>query len=601
LHQFDSLNRMSSITASNTAGTIFASYRYAYNSANQRSAVTNADSSLWSYGYDLLGQVISGKRYWSDGTVVAGQQFDYAFDDIGNRHTAAAGGDQWGANLRYQNYSANSLNQYSQRTVPPYVDVQGSATNTATVTVNNQATYRKSDYFRSELSVSNAAGPVWQGITNIAVIPQGTNVDILTNITGNVLLPPATQTFSHDADGNLTNDGVWSYVWDAENRLIRMEALSTVPVGSRKKLMFGYDYLSRRVSKVVSNWNGSAWGLTADRKYFYDGHLVIAETLGDYSQWRHYMWGLDLSGTREGAGGVGGMLIELDYPNGLRHFPVYDGNGNVMGLMRGDNGDYNSQFEYGPFGESLRETETLSKRNRMRFSTKYQDEETELYYYGYRYYNASTGRWLSRDPINEFGGWNLSCFVHNRPLSTFDPLGLLTPEEIAIIQAEMAGTSQLIEQQARRITELNNEIRFYKDAANQSNGADIRGVCTTIYNALRAELANASAELRRLQARLAELRNLLTKAGVGAGAAAGVAATGLYATAKGVFTAPTVGASLTSFGATGAAIATGAVVGSAVVGGAVGYGASRLPVYGGGNVADFYGNLIYDFCPSCFK
>ena len=31
---------------------------------------------------DALGQVKSGKRYWSDGTAVAGQQFDYAFDDI---------------------------------------------------------------------------------------------------------------------------------------------------------------------------------------------------------------------------------------------------------------------------------------------------------------------------------------------------------------------------------------------------------------------------------------------------------------------------------------------------------------------------------------
>jgi len=52
---------------------------------------------------------------------VAGQQFEYTFDDIGNRLTAASGGDQGGANLRSQNYSANNLNQYTQRTVPPYV------------------------------------------------------------------------------------------------------------------------------------------------------------------------------------------------------------------------------------------------------------------------------------------------------------------------------------------------------------------------------------------------------------------------------------------------------------------------------------------------
>jgi hypothetical protein len=71
--------------------------------------------------------VISGKKYWSDGTPVAGQQFQYGFDDIGNRTSTAQGGDQWGANLRYASYGANSLNQYTNRTVPSYVDVLGSA------------------------------------------------------------------------------------------------------------------------------------------------------------------------------------------------------------------------------------------------------------------------------------------------------------------------------------------------------------------------------------------------------------------------------------------------------------------------------------------
>jgi len=52
----------------------------------------------------------------------------------------------------------------------------------------------------------------------------------------------------------------------------------------------------------------------------------------------------------------------------------------------------------------------------FRFSTKYQDDETDLLYYGYRYYNASTGRWLSRDPIEEAGGSNLYSFVADDPL-----------------------------------------------------------------------------------------------------------------------------------------------------------------------------------------
>lgn len=62
--------------------------------------------------------MISGKEYWSDGTPVAGQQFEYAFDDIGNRTSTKAGGDETGAGLRSASYSVNNLNQYVSRTVP---------------------------------------------------------------------------------------------------------------------------------------------------------------------------------------------------------------------------------------------------------------------------------------------------------------------------------------------------------------------------------------------------------------------------------------------------------------------------------------------------
>lgn len=52
-----------------------------------------------------------------------------------------------------------------------------------------------------------------------------------------------------------------------------------------------------------------------------------------------------------------------------------------------------------PFGEVIRATGPMAKANPLRFSTKYQDDETDLLYYGYRYYNASTGRWLNPDPL----------------------------------------------------------------------------------------------------------------------------------------------------------------------------------------------------------
>ncbi len=82
------------------------------------------------------------------------------------------------------------------------------------------------------------------------------------------------------------------------------------------------------------------------------------------------------------------------------------------------------QHSYGPFGENLRTTGSMAKSNPLRFSTKYQDEETGLLYYGYRYYSASTGRWLSADPIEENGGLNFYSFVNNQPVSATDPFGL---------------------------------------------------------------------------------------------------------------------------------------------------------------------------------
>jgi RHS repeat-associated protein len=66
----------------------------------------------------------------------------------------------------------------------------------------------------------------------------------------------------------------------------------------------------------------------------------------------------------------------------------------------------------------------MAKANPFRFSTKYQDDETDLLYCGYRYYNASTGRWVNRDRIEEKGGPNEYGYVRNRPLNEIDALGL---------------------------------------------------------------------------------------------------------------------------------------------------------------------------------
>ncbi len=64
--------------------------------------------------------------------------------------------------------------------------------------------------------------------------------------------------------------------------------------------------------------------------------------------------------------------------------------------------------------------------NNRILSSKYLDDTTEWYYYGYRYYNPELGRWPSRDPIGERGGLSLYTFVVNSPVDATDVLGLST-------------------------------------------------------------------------------------------------------------------------------------------------------------------------------
>ena len=422
---YDNLNRMTSVSAGSAVN-----FNYGYNPANQRTAMTNADNTYWAYGYDSLGQVTSGAKRWSDGTLQAGEQFQYAFDDIGNRKTTAAGGDQWGANLRYANYTVNNVNQYTSRTVPGAVDVIGTANSNATVTVNNQPASRKGTYYDVPVVLNNLTNAVWASLTNLAVLNNGTNLDITTNFAANAFLPQTPESFSYDADGNLSQDGRWQYTWDAENRLISLQGLSSLPTAAKLKLDFVYDDQGRRIQKAVSLWTNSAWSLVLSNRFVYDEWNLVAELNATNNNLiRSYVWGLDLSGTTQGAGGVGGLLEIKDAVYGVQ-FAAFDANGNVAALVKATDGTASAQYEYGPFGEVIRATGPMAKANPFRFSTKYQDDEADLLYYGYRYYNPSTGRWLSRDPKGPRGGLNLYGFAASDAVNRYDLLGLMTAIDV---------------------------------------------------------------------------------------------------------------------------------------------------------------------------
>jgi RHS repeat-associated protein len=378
-----------------------------------------ADGTYWVYHYDNLGQVVSGKRFWSDGTLMAGQDFDYKFDDIGNRDTTG------GRASAVSDYTANQLNQYTQRTAANKLDVLGIANPTAGVEVwkdsdSHSTATQKGEYFHYALTASNDTYPLVYAKSLYGATQQAT--------VGRSYVPPATESFTYDTDGNLTADGRWtSYVWDGENRLIEMRRDTSTPTEARQKLTFEYDHLGRRIRKTYFTYSGG-WVEQRDTTYLYDGWNIVAEVDANNANatLRTYVWGTDLSGNRTGAGGVGGLLWVNNVQSGLTagiQFAAYDGNGNVAGLFAASDGSNTARYEYGPFGEPLRLTGSLAKANPVRWSTKVTDDEGGLVYYGYRYYNPTTGRWPSRDPFAENGGLNLYGFTRNNPINYVDTDG----------------------------------------------------------------------------------------------------------------------------------------------------------------------------------
>lgn len=438
--QYDLLNRLTEISSVSSASSVVRS-AYAYNSVNQRTALTNADNSYWVYTYDSLGQVTSGRKYWANGTPVAGQQFDYTIDSIGNRQTAASGGNQFGTGLRQQNYSANNLNQYTSRTVPPYVDVLGTAASNATVTVWGDKALpilstdpaglvrvlRQGEYWRAEVPLNNSTGALWLTLTNYAVLNQGTNADVLSSTTGRVLVAKSPEAITYDTDGNLTSDSLWTNTWNGENRRVTVESGTGILPVARMREQWTFLPDGRWIERIVSTNNGSTYYAAYTNRYVWDGNVLMAVLDHTNGLGQSFTRGLDLSGTSQGAGGAGGLLWIWDRSTlntqPSTHAAAFDGNGNVMALVNLSDATTSAEYAYGPFAEPLQATGPMAKANPLRFSTQYADDITGDVNYLFRGYTSRTGRWLRRDPLGTVDGANLYGFANNGSVNHIDIYG----------------------------------------------------------------------------------------------------------------------------------------------------------------------------------
>ena len=161
-----------------------------------------------------------------------------------------------------------------------------------------------------------------------------------------------------------------------------------------------------------------------------------------------YFWGNDLSGTEQGAGGVGGLVaVSVD---GAFFIPCYDHNGNVVCYVS-ESGAIAAQYVYAPYGNVIEQYGALAGRFAIRFSTKYTDIETGLISYLRRFYCPDHGRWLNRDPIEERGGENLYAFCGNNSLVDFDLQGNIS-------LASLLETISRVRDLANRLKEMLSEM-----------------------------------------------------------------------------------------------------------------------------------------------
>ncbi|HEU5124751.1 MAG TPA: RHS repeat-associated core domain-containing protein, partial [Verrucomicrobiae bacterium] len=264
--------------------------------------------------------------------------------------------------------------------------------------------------------------------------------------------------YYYDANGDLIESYNSGYHYDAECRLVSVvsgdgDTFEYPPVQSDVRTDFVYDGLGRLRKQIYygavecDEFEGYCWQVAGETHYIYDGMRVIQERNVNDVPTVSYTRGNDLSGTMEGAGGIGGLLARsYAYQSGSgafasHHYYFADGNGNIS-YLETTSQSLGALYSYDPFGNQEYGIGVMANANKYRFSSKEivaeNSYEFPIYYFGYRFYAPSLQRWLNRDPLEEPGfeaflgggffpgsaGQNLYAFVRDNPISRADALGL---------------------------------------------------------------------------------------------------------------------------------------------------------------------------------
>jgi RHS repeat-associated protein len=311
-----------------------------------------------------------------------------------------------------QTFGVDSLNQLTRVARNTNMTVAGTTTSHATsVTVNGGAAilYNDATFARTNVGLVN-------GNNTFTAIAQDTYGRQDTNTVTAYM--PGTTTFVYDANGNLRTNGQEILVYDEENRLV------TNYLAGSWKSEFVYDGLNRRRIQRDYAWSNGGWAKTNEMRLVYDGNLIIQHRDANNLPTLALTRGLDLSGSLQKAGGIGGLLAMTKNPGASSVHSYYhsDGNGNVTALIS-PNQMVVAKAVYDPYGGFISLYGPKVSDNPYWFSSKPIHTASGKYDFLYRWYTPNLQRWINRDPIHESGDKNLYRFVEDSPIGMIDGVG----------------------------------------------------------------------------------------------------------------------------------------------------------------------------------
>jgi RHS repeat-associated protein len=216
--------------------------------------------------------------------------------------------------------------------------------------------------------------------------------------------PGATCGEGYDCRGNLAYDGVRTFTYDGENRLLT----ETGPV----TMALSYDPLGRLQQSVI---NGTT------TQFLYDGDNLVAEyAAGAVLQRYVHGPGVDQPLIWFAGAGVSGSAANYLIP---------DRQGSIIGVAN-NAGALTSTYTYDPYGNPNSWT-----GSRFRYTGQVELQGASLYHYKARVYDPTRGWFLQTDPVGYGPDVNWYAYVHNDPVDKTDPSGE-TPAAAAAMLGE---------------------------------------------------------------------------------------------------------------------------------------------------------------------